>query len=64
MTIPARSSAAKQRQLAELRHLQSLRKIADGVIAAGLPLGGQPGRALDEAYDNLRLAVKGVSGSG
>ena len=35
-----------------------LRKIADGVIAAGLPLGGKPGKALDEAYENLRIAVK------
>ena len=39
------------------RH-RDLRQIADGVIAAGLPLGGKPGKALDEAYDNLRLAVK------
>ena len=31
-----------------------LRQIADGVIAAGLPLGGKPGKALDEAYENLR----------
>ena len=56
---PARSSAAKHRQLAELRRVTaSLREIADGVIAAGLPLGGKPGKALDDAYENLRLAVK------
>ncbi len=55
---PARTSAAKRRQLAELRRVTAdLRKIADGVIAAGLPLGGKPGKALDEAYENLRLAV-------
>jgi hypothetical protein len=55
---PARNSAAKQRQLAELqRATEDLRKIADGVIAAGLPIGGRPGRALDESYENLRLAV-------
>jgi len=56
---PARSSAAKNRQLNELHQVTaSLRQIADGVIAAGLSLGGKPGKALDDAYDNLRLAVK------
>lgn len=56
---PARSSAAKHRQLRELREITAtLRLIADGVIAAGLPLGGKPGKALDEAYVNLRVAVK------
>jgi len=56
---PARSSTAKHRQLRELREVTaSLRMIADGVIAAGLPLGGKPGKALDEAYGNLREAVK------
>jgi type I restriction-modification system DNA methylase subunit len=56
---PARNSATKHRQLAELQGITSdLRTIADGVIAAGLPLGGKPGKALDEAYENLRIAVK------
>lgn len=56
---PARSGAAKRRQLAQLRTTTTdLRRIADGVIAAGLPLGGKPGRGLDEAYENLRIAVK------
>ncbi|WP_207210451.1 DNA methyltransferase [Nocardioides zhouii] len=56
---PARSSAAKRRQLAQLRTTTAdLRRIADGVIAAGLPLGGKPGRGLDEAYESLRIAVK------
>jgi len=56
---PARNSAAKQRQLAELHRVTNdLRTIADGVIASGLPLGGKPGRALDEAYENLRIAIK------
>lgn len=56
---PARSSTAKHRQLDELHTLtESLRNIADGIIATGLPLGGTPGKALDEAYDNLRQAVK------
>jgi hypothetical protein len=58
-TDPARNSAAKHRQLAELRSVTAdLRTIADGVIAAGLPLGGKPCRALEEAYENLRIAVK------
>lgn len=56
---PARNSAAKHRQLAELNRLTGdLRHIADGVIAAGLQLGGRPGRALNEAYENLQIAVK------
>ena len=55
---PARNSAAKYRQLFELHRLTNdLRTIGDGVVAAGLPLGGKPGRALDEAYQNLRVAV-------
>jgi hypothetical protein len=56
---PARNSAAKHRQLAQLHDVTAeLRKIADGVIAAGLSLGGKPDKALDEAYENLRIAVK------
>ncbi|MGI5191115.1 Eco57I restriction-modification methylase domain-containing protein [Promicromonospora sp. CA-289599] len=31
--------------------------VADGVIAAGLKLGGKQGRALDEKYQSLRIAV-------
>jgi hypothetical protein len=55
---PARSRKAKHRQLNELHEVTAtLRQIADGVIAAGLPLGGTPGPALDAAYANLRLAV-------
>lgn len=56
---PARNSAAKRRQLAQLHEVTAdLRKIADGVVAAGLPLGGKPGNALDAVYENLRIAVK------
>lgn len=56
---PARNSAAKRRQLTQLRCVTAqLRKVADGVVAAGLPLGGQSGKALNEAYENLRIAVK------
>ncbi len=56
---PTRSTAAKGRQFAKLLEVTAdLRRIADGVVAAGLPLGGKPGKALDDAYTNLRLAVK------
>ncbi|MEW2502951.1 DNA methyltransferase, partial [Amycolatopsis sp. NPDC047767] len=56
---PARNSAAKRRQLAQFREVTSdLVELANGVIAAGLPLGGKPGRALDEAYENLRLSAR------
>lgn len=55
---PQRSATAKRRQWAEYQALtDQLRTIADGVIAAGLKLGGKPGRALDDAYDRLRMAV-------
>lgn len=55
---PQRSARAKQNQLERLHQATAkLRDIADGVIAAGLRLGGKPGKALDEAYANLRIAV-------
>ncbi|GAA3539030.1 Eco57I restriction-modification methylase domain-containing protein [Nocardioides daeguensis] len=55
---PARNSAAKHRQLGDFRQVTAdLRRIADGVVAAGLSQGGKPGKALNEAYDNLRVAV-------
>jgi methylase of polypeptide subunit release factors len=56
---PARNSSAKRRQLAQLREVTAeLRTIADGIVAAGLPHGGKPGKPLDEAYENLRIAVR------
>ncbi len=56
---PARSSATKRRQHNESKSVTSpLRQIADGIIAAGLPLGGKPGRELDAAYVSLRCAVR------
>lgn len=55
---PQRTANAKRRQLAEInRDLAHLRHIADGVIAAGLRAGGKPGKALDEAYGDLRVAA-------
>lgn len=56
---PMRSTAAKKRQLADYRQLtDQLRTMADAVIAAGLELGGKPGKALDAAYENLRIALQ------
>lgn len=51
---PMRSSRAKTRLLEQL-HLATadLRLIADGVVAAGLPLGGKPGKQLDDAFKTL-----------
>ncbi|MFF0659221.1 Eco57I restriction-modification methylase domain-containing protein [Micromonospora tulbaghiae] len=55
---PMRSATAKRRQLNQTRRLTAdLRTAADGVIAAGLRVGGKPGKALDEAYENLVEAV-------
>jgi len=56
---PMRSTTAKRRQFEQLQTVTSeLRMLADGVIASGLPLDGKPGKSLDEAYENLRQAVK------
>lgn len=55
---PQRSATTKRRQWREYQQLtKKLTDIADGVVAAGLRLGGKPGRALREAYENLQIAV-------
>ncbi|MEU0947053.1 DNA methyltransferase, partial [Streptomyces canus] len=55
---PQRSAATKRRQWREYQELtRQLTDVADGVIAAGLRVGGKQGRALSEAYENLRIAV-------
>jgi hypothetical protein len=60
---PQRSATTKRRQWREYQELTA--QLADGVIAAGLRLGGKPGRALTEAYENLQVAVgKAYPGSG
>jgi hypothetical protein len=63
---PQRSATTKRRQWREYQELTAqLADVADGVIAAGLRLGGKPGRALTEAYENLQVAVgKAYPGSG
>ncbi|MET8957042.1 DNA methyltransferase [Streptomyces sp. NPDC004533] len=55
---PQRSAATKRRQWREYQDLtRQLADVADGVVAAGLRLGGKPSKALTEAYENLRIAV-------
>ena len=55
---PQRSATAKRRQWRKYQELtRQLADVADGVIATGLRFGGKPGRALTEAYENLRIAV-------
>jgi hypothetical protein len=55
---PQRSATTKRRQWREYQELtEQLTKVADGVVAAGLRLGGKPGRKLNEAYENLQVAV-------
>ncbi|MFF9186175.1 Eco57I restriction-modification methylase domain-containing protein [Streptomyces misionensis] len=55
---PQRSAASKRRQWRTYQELVAqLSDVADGVIAAGMQLGGKPGKKLREAYENLRLAV-------
>ena len=53
-----RTLAAKRDQLRRVEESTApLRHLADGVIAAGLKLGGKPGKALDTAYDALGAAA-------
>lgn len=55
---PQRSASAKHRQMHEMDEaLAQLRKIADGVIAAGLRGICESGERMDEEYDNLAVAV-------
>ena len=55
---PQRSATMKRRLWSDYQEVTAtLATVADGVVAAGLALGGKPGKALDEAYDNLRIAV-------
>lgn len=56
---PQRSATTKRRQWRDYQTLTAqLTDIADAVIAAGLRHGGKPGRALREAYEDLRIAVE------
>jgi type I restriction-modification system DNA methylase subunit len=56
---PQRSASAKTRLLDQLHTSTALlSRAADGVIAAGLRLGGAPTRTLEESYDSLAEAVR------
>lgn len=56
---PSRSAKRKAQLIDEQNAvLGDLHRWADGVIAAGLRVGGKPGKKLDEAYGNLRAAVE------
>jgi len=56
---PMRSSRAKARLLEQFHQATAeLRLIGDGVIAAGLPLGGKPGGQLENAFKALWWQVQ------
>jgi len=56
---PQRSANTKRRQWRDYQKLTAqLTDVADAVVAAGLRLGGKPGRALREAYENLLIAIE------
>jgi hypothetical protein len=55
---PRRSSVTKRRQWDEYQQLtEPLAEIADAIVATGLRLGGKPGKALNDAYQHLAIAV-------
>lgn len=55
---PQRSAKHKKALLTESKEVTDrLRTIADGVVAAGLKIGGKPGKPLEEAYENLAFAL-------
>ncbi|MFI5959769.1 Eco57I restriction-modification methylase domain-containing protein [Cryptosporangium sp. NPDC051539] len=56
---PQRSAATKRRQWNDYRRLtESLTELGDSVVAAGLRVGGKPGKSLMVAYENLRIALE------
>ena len=55
---PQRSTAGKLRLLRRSDEVTAqLRLMADGIIASGLALGGQPGSQLEDAYKSLEWAA-------
>lgn len=55
---PQRSTAGKLRLLRRAEEVTAqLRLIADGIIAAGLAVGGHPGGQLEDAYKSLEWAL-------
>lgn len=65
---PQRATRTKQRLWQEYKQTtEVLDTVADAILAAGLRLGGKPGKALNAAYDDLRAAIDtayGKHGSG
>lgn len=57
-----RTTHAKRQLMSQLdQQLKELRTVADGILAAGLAVGGKPGKPLDAAYENLSLALMRAS---
>ncbi len=55
---PQRSIHAKRRQWQRFQQVTAeLTDVADAIVAAGLRLGGKPGRALNVAYQALEIAL-------
>ncbi len=55
---PERSVRAKRRQWQQFQQVTAdLTDVADAIVAAGLRLGGKPGRALTDAYKALETAL-------
>lgn len=55
---PQRSTTGKLRLLHQAEEVTAqLRLMADGIIAAGLALGGKPGTQLEDAYKSLEWAL-------
>lgn len=57
-TDPQRAAKTKRRLWDEYQErVETLLRVADGMIAAGLRTGGKPGKRRDEAFEELREAV-------
>lgn len=57
-----RTTHAKRQLMRQLdQQLAELRTVGDGIVAAGLAVGGKPGKPLDAAYENLSLALMRTS---
>lgn len=55
---PQRAAKTKRRLWAENEDkVETLRRVADGMIAAGLRTGGKPTKRRDEAFEDLREAI-------
>ncbi|MDQ0425570.1 Eco57I restriction-modification methylase domain-containing protein [Cellulomonas iranensis] len=53
-----RTTHAKRQLMRQLdEQLAELRTVADGIVAAGLAVGGKPGKPLEAAYEHLSLAL-------